>query len=337
MPIARVLLVGRIAGPPWRRAWIAAAGMLCCAAHVSGADSLFIGALFQRTAYTDNLNSAGHWWANPALPADFARPGLVTTNALPLSNRLMLATARLFWPVSDQAAMGVGLLGAGPHKRGSSSSSATQSGVRYRGEFDFSRPRIQFGAALRLAQAGKAGAFGSLGADLEHTGSEQSRLRPSFGIACGWISPPLFAQARLSLAYMAMYRAVSRRPWEHGIKAGVCIESLDSLWDASLLYSLSPGYGLGAFGPYRGAYDVFKSRISAQINPAIALSAAVSYDTEGSRYRNGLLLHAGVSTEPRRFPFWAGYEIGIRPDRSFFTVHHIWAGLDFKRLSGDPS
>ncbi len=296
----------------------------------AAAEDVHFAYLFPRSTYVDNLLSPGHWWANPALLAAIRHTSFLTANAAPLGDEYLISSARLFWPALPWMTIGASVLGAGRYQPGSSSSSATESSLRYQSDFDFSRPRLQLGVAARTKKAGSAGILLTGGANLERTGPEATRLRATYGFAGGWLSPRILGAVRFSIAAMGMYHPIFRTQWEWGLKAGFRATALESLFAISAEYTIAPGAGWGAFDPCSRAYEVFKTLASFSIAPHIFILGGLSYDAEGARYRNRLLVHAGASAKHiASWPFSGGYEIGVQPSRRLLTVHRIWVMIDF--------
>jgi hypothetical protein len=285
--------------------------------------------LYQRSVYLDHLLVPEGWWANPALIAHVNNRTLFTSNVLPLGNRYLISDIRLLMPVKNIVTIGVGILGAGDYRTGSSSTSFADDGFSYRSSFAFQRPRIQVSVAGTIPWAGSFGILGSFGTDVA------DYTTPTFspGINVGWLSPELGIPLQLSISGMFIQHDNGERFGETCVKLGVRYQSSDSLWGACAEYTVSPSdNGFGLITPAESNYDVAKILATLRVWGAWAFLAGVSSDLSYP-YRNGTMVHAGIENmRTDNSFFFGGYEVGARFGADWSVLHRLWLGIDLPML-----
>jgi hypothetical protein len=288
--------------------------------------------LYQSTIYTDNLLMTGGWWANPALISSIKSPYAHTANVLPLCDSLLISSFRFFMPVGNIFTAGIGILGAGAYKTGTSVTSFDNKGATFSSSFAFNQPRCQLGGAILIPRVGSVGVMGTIGYE-EFSYTTYSKGVASPGAGFGWLSPSIGKSVTLSFATMFIYHNHETPFWEKSCKAGAKFYALDSLLSGCLEYTFTPGRGFGVIAPEPSRYESYKAILAARVFEMLSVSGGFSNDYSRDRYSNGPCAHAGLELlKMAGFPFSGGYEIGFRPGWDWAVLHHIWLGLDFVDL-----
>ncbi len=300
----------------------------------AGVDDVYFRYLYDRAVYLESPGIPGAWWANPALPSLIDSRTFFTTNVLPLGDRSLMSSVRMFFPLEQGPVIGAGILGAGLYQPGSQKTNATAAGLQFTSEFAFTRPRFQFGAAMDFGPIGAAGALGTIGTEARKVGitSEgedklETVVSPGFGF--GWLSPSLLRSVRFSAATMFIYHPLNRKFWESGAKLGFSLSVLDSAVCADGQYSLSYDEGLGVLDSDNAGYHAFKSIVSVRLYDNMRVFTGYSAATEWD-YDTPQFAHFGVEMSQSHLSgFWGGYEIGVKPGQSWAVLHRAWLALRF--------
>jgi hypothetical protein len=286
--------------------------------------------LNQRSVYLDHLLMPGAWWANPALISHIHEMVVSTSNVLPIGNRLLISDERFILPIGEHISLGIGILGAGDYRTGSSTSLFSNDGFDVRSTFAFQRPRFQIGAAGILPIIGSIGILGTFGSELA---DERGSTRASAGFGCGWLSPPLGIPMQLSSSWMFIKHNVILA-WEVSGKLGIRFITRDSTVSACAEYTFSPSEGgFGVLNPSGAIYDAAKALVAVRVFDCWAAMAGVSYDLD-FRYNNGTCVHLGFENQAAtRAFFFGGYDVGIRFSADWIVLHHLWVGIYLGRIT----
>lgn len=309
----------------------------------AGEDDVYFPYVYTRAVYLESPGIPGAWWANPALPAFIDSRTFFSTNVLPLGDHfpMLMSSVRGFLPLEQGPVIGAGIMGTGLYESGSQTTQATGAEIKYTSEFAFTRPRFQLGAAMDFGPFGAAGALGTVGSEARKIGitseprdkePEEDKLEtvisPGFGF--GWLSPSILRSLRLSAATMFIYHPLNRTFWESGAKLGFSLSVLDSALCADGQYSRSSKEGLGVLEADKTGYHAMKSIVSVRLYDNMRVFSGYSTASEWDYY-NPHFAHFGVEmTQSDLTPFWGGYEISVKPGRSWAVLHRAWLALTFR-------
>ncbi len=306
----------------------------------AGADDVYFPYVYTRAVYLESPGIPGAWWTNPALPAFIDSRTFFSTNVLPLGDRFLMSSVRGFLPLEQGPVIGAGIMGTGLYESGSQTTKVKEDKVEYISEFAFTRPRFQLGAAMDFGPFGAAGVLGTVGSEARKIGITSGRrdsfeqndkletvLSPGFGF--GWFSPSILRSLRLSAATMFIYHPLNRKFWESGGKLGFALSAFDSALCADGQYGFSYKEGLGVYNPDNSGYHALKTIVSVRLYDSMRAFAGYSTATEWD-YSNPQFAHLGVEmTQSNLSPFWGGYEISVKPGRSWAVLHRAWLALTF--------
>jgi hypothetical protein len=289
--------------------------------------------LYQRSIYLENILTPGAWLANPALASEIGRPALLTTNVMPLGDQYLFAAVRGFYPLRSGLSLGIGLLGTGTYNHGSSNAGSQGDGFSANGDFAFTGPDFQAGAAYAIAGAGAIGVMTTLGWNFPPSDTSTLATETAWGIGAGWLSPWYFHTFSVSLSVMSIGHFREIAYWEHNGKAGIRLSLFSDVLRGSIESALLFGKALGIFTDNSSApYEAMKTLWSLQVYRIFGALLGFSTDyagrwtTHGVRIAdNGNCIHVGAELrKTEEYAFWGGYDMGISLSYPSSILHRFW-------------